>query len=129
MSLSLHAVTLVVPDYDAAIGFYVGGLGLDLRADEPRGPGKRWVLVAPPGGGTCLLLAKAATAAQQAAIGAQTGGRVAFFLITDNFVADAARLQAAGAAFEEPPRREAYGTVAVWRDPFGNRWDLIQYAD
>ena len=128
MGLALSAVTLVVPDYDPAIAFYVTGLGFELRADIPQGPGRRWVMVAPPGGTTGLLLARAATEAQQAAIGAQTGGRVAFFLTTDDFARDADRLRAAGAAFEEEPRHEPYGIVAVWRDPFGNRWDLIQPA-
>ena len=126
MGLALSAVTLVVPDYDAAIAFYVDGLGFEVRADLPQGPGKRWVLVAPPGGSTALLLARAATEAQRSAIGHQTGGRVAFFLTTDDFDHDAARLRAAGAMFEEAPRTESYGIVAVWRDPFGNRWDLIQ---
>ena len=126
MGLALSAVTLVVPDYDAAIAFYVDGLGFEVRADLPQGPGKRWVLVAPPGGSTALLLARAATEAQRSAIGNQTGGRVAFFLTTDDIARDAARLSAAGAMFEEAPRTESYGIVAVWRDPFGNRWDLIQ---
>ena len=126
MGLALSAVTLVVPDYDAAIAFYAEGLGFEVRADLPQGPGKRWVLVAPPGGSTALLLARAATEAQRSAIGNQTGGRVAFFLTTDDFARDAARLSAAGAMFEEAPRSESYGIVAVWRDPFGNRWDLIQ---
>ena len=121
-------MTLVVPDYDAGIAFYVGGLGFDLRADTPQGPGKRWVLVAPRDGSTGLLLARAASAAQRDAIGNQTGGRVAFFLTTDDFTGDAARMRAAGAIFEEEPRHETYGIVAVWRDPFGNRWDLIQPA-
>ena len=126
MAFALSAVTLVVPDYDAAIAFYAEGLGFEVRADLPQGPGKRWVLVAPPGGSTALLLARAATEAQRSAIGNQTGGRVAFFLTTDDFARDAARLSAAGAMFEEAPRSESYGIVAVWRDPFGNRWDLIQ---
>ena len=126
MGLALSAVTLVVPDYDAAIAFYADGLGFEVRADLLQGPGKRWVLVAPPGGSTALLLARAATEAQRSAIGNQTGGRVAFFLTTDDFARDAARLSAAGAMFEEAPRSESYGIVAVWRDPFGNRWDLIQ---
>ena len=128
MGLALAAVTLVVPDYDAGIAFYVGGLGFDLRADTPQGPGKRWVLVAPRDGSTGLLLARAASAAQRDAIGNQTGGRVAFFLTTDDFTGDAARMRAAGAIFEEEPRHETYGIVAVWRDPVGNRWDLIQPA-
>ncbi|MBL9060194.1 MAG: VOC family protein [Mangrovicoccus sp.] len=128
MGLALWAVTLVVPDYDPAIAFYVAGLGFELRADIPQGPERRLVVVAPPGGATGLLLARAATDRQRAAIGAQTGGRVAFFLTTDDFTRHAERMSAAGAVFEEDPRHESYGIVAVWRDPFGNRWDLIQPA-
>jgi catechol 2,3-dioxygenase-like lactoylglutathione lyase family enzyme len=125
--MHLHAFTVLVPDYDAGIAFYVGTLGFDLRADTPLGPGKRWVLVAPKGGQTAILLARADGAAQEAAIGNQTGGRVGFFLATDDFAADHARMTAAGVEFEEEPRYETYGSVAVWRDPFGNRWDLLQF--
>lgn len=121
----LTTVALVVPDYDRAIAFFVAGLGFTLCEDIDQGP-KRWVTVAPPGGGARLLLARAEGAAQQAAIGNQAGGRVFLFLETPDFRADAARIQAAGGRFEEEPRHEAYGIVAVWRDPFGNRWDLIQ---
>lgn len=120
----LGAVALVVPDYDAAIAFYVGALGFRLTEDLPMGT-KRWVAVEPPGGGCRLVLARAEGAAQQAAIGNQTGGRVGFFLHTDDFARDHAAMQAAGVFFEEAPRQMPYGTVAVWRDPFGNRWDLI----
>lgn len=123
----IHAITLVVPDYDAAIAFYVGVLGFDLIADEVLNPVKRWVLVAPPGGQTRLLMAKADGAQQEAVIGNQTGGRVGFFLETDDFARDHAHLLAAGVTFEEDPRVEPYGTVAVWRDPFGNRWDLLEF--
>ena len=127
MARTISAVTLVVPDYDAAIGFYVGALGFDLVADTPLGGGRRWVLVAPPGGaGTRLLLAQAATDAQRARIGDQTGGRVFLFLTTDDFARDHAAMTARGVAFLEAPRHEAYGTVAVFADPFGNRWDLIE---
>lgn len=122
-------MALVVPDYDAAIAFYVGKLGFDLICDIPQGDDKRWVLVAPPGATECrLLLARAVGAEQQAAIGNQTGGRVGFFLTTDDFARDHTAMLAAGVTFEEPPRHEPYGTVAVWRDPFGNRWDLLQPA-
>lgn len=122
------AVTLVVPDYDDAIAFYVDRLGFDLICDIPQ-DGKRWVLVAPPGATECrLLLARAVTDDQRAAIGNQTGGRVGFFLTTDDFARDHAAMLAAGVTFEETPRTEPYGTVAVWRDPFGNRWDLLQPA-
>ena len=136
---SIALATLVVPDYDAAIAFYVGALGFALRADEPleRGPDpKRWVVVAPPGEavggrpderGTGLLLARADGERQRARIGDQTGGRVALFLATDDFARDHARMMQAGVRFEEAPRREPYGTVAVWRDPFGNRWDLVEW--
>lgn len=123
----LALVALVVPDYDAGIDFYVRSLGWTLARDIDLGGGKRWVVVAPPGGGTALLLARAAGDRQQAAIGNQTGGRVGFFLETDDFARDHAAMEAAGVVFEEAPRSEPYGTVAVWRDPFGNRWDLVEY--
>jgi catechol 2,3-dioxygenase-like lactoylglutathione lyase family enzyme len=120
----IAAVALLVPDYDAAIAFFTA-IGFDLRSDEDLGGAKRWVTVAPPGAETALLLARAADGRQAAAIGNQTGGRVGFFLHCDDFDREHARLEAAGAVFEEAPRDEAYGRVAVWRDPFGNRWDLI----
>lgn len=120
----LGAIALVIPDYDAAIAFYTGALGFRLTEDIPMGA-KRWVTVEPPGGGCRLVLARADGAVQQTAIGNQTGGRVGFFLHTDDFARDHAAMQAAGVQFEEPPRHEPYGSVAVWRDPFGNRWDLI----
>ena len=121
-------VTLVVPDYDAAIAFYCGTLGFDLLEDTPLDDDKRWVRVAPSGRGTALLLAKADDAAQRAAVGNQTGGRVAFFLETDDFARDHAAFRAGGVVFTEPPRRQPYGTVAVFADPFGNLWDLIEPA-
>ena len=120
----ISALALVVPDYDAAIAFYVGKLGFTLTDDVDQGR-KRWVTVEPPGGGVRLVLARAEGDAQQAAIGNQAGGRVFLFLTTDDFARDHARMIAAGVAFEEAPRHEPYGTVAVWCDPFGNRWDLI----
>lgn len=128
MGQRMFAVTLLVPDYDAAIEFYVGKLGFLLLEDTFLSPTKRWVRIAPNTGETCLLIARADTPAQQAAIGAQTGDRVAFFLQTDDFVQDYTAMRAANVQFEEAPRQETYGTVAVWRDPFGNRWDLIQFA-
>ena len=129
MKQSLHAVTLVVDDYDRAIAFYVGTLGFQLLQDLDLGDGKRWVRVAPPGAVQCsLLLACAVDADQAAAIGNQTGGRVGFFLQTDDFARDHATMQDYGVIFEEAPRVEPYGTVAVWRDPFGNRWDLIEFS-
>jgi catechol 2,3-dioxygenase-like lactoylglutathione lyase family enzyme len=120
----ISAIALVVPDYAVAIDFYVGKLGFRLTEDIDQGR-KRWVTVEPPGGGPRLVLARAEGAAQAAAIGNQAGGRVFLFLETDHFFRDYAAMQAAGVVFEEAPRDEPYGTVAVWRDPFGNRWDLI----
>jgi catechol 2,3-dioxygenase-like lactoylglutathione lyase family enzyme len=121
----IAAVALVVPDYDAAISFYVDVVGFELRSDEDMGGGKRWVTVAPPGAETAILLARAVNSRQHSAIGNQTGGRVGFFLHSDDFDGEHARMRAAGVIFEEAPRDEPYGRVAVWRDPFGNRWDLI----
>ncbi len=129
MRQSLHAVTLVVPDYDAAISFYTEVLSFTLAQDIDLGGGKRWVRVTPPGSdGSSLLLAKAVDENQTASIGNQTGGRVGFFLETDDFRRDHAAMLEAGVGFEEAPRREPYGTVAVWRDPFGNRWDLVEFS-
>jgi len=125
MRLTLTA--LLVRDYDEAIGFYVGKLGFDLTADDDQGGGKRWVVVTPTGGGAGLLLARAVGAQQQARIGDQTGGRVGLFLQTEDFAADHARMAAAGVRFAEAPRHEPYGTVAVFEDLYGNRWDLIEH--
>ena len=126
MGQYISAVALVVPDYDAGIAFYVDTLGFDLIEDTQQSETKRWVLIAPKGAQTRLLLARANGDTQSAAIGNQTGGRVGFFLHTDDFDADFARMSAAGVLFEEEPRHEPYGSVAVFRDPFGNRWDLLQ---
>ncbi|GAB5560243.1 MAG: VOC family protein [Synoicihabitans sp.] len=127
MKQTIGTLSLVVPDYDEAIAFYVNKLGFDLVEDTDLGNGKRWVLVAPPGShGTRLLLAKAASPEQEHAIGNQAGGRVFLFLNTDDFTRDHARFYAAGVDFLECPRHEPYGTVAVFRDPFGNKWDLIE---
>jgi catechol 2,3-dioxygenase-like lactoylglutathione lyase family enzyme len=122
----LGAIAFIVPDYDAGIRFFTA-IGFRLTADIDQGH-KRWVTVEPPGGGCRLVLARAETPEQQKAIGAQGAGRVWLFLETEDFTGSAAQLTAAGAIFEEAPRHEPYGTVAVWRDPFGNRWDLIQPA-
>ncbi|MET7288912.1 VOC family protein [Streptomyces sp. NPDC005573] len=128
-------VTLVVDDYDEAIRFYTDALGFHLAEDESRPDGSRWVVVEPsaPAGdgaasGTGLLLARAKDDAQRARTGDQTGGRVGFFLHTDDFARDHARMTAAGVTFLEEPRHEAYGTVAVFQDLYGNRWDLLQPA-
>ena len=124
MPARISAIALVVPDYEAGLAFYVGKLGFRLVEDVDQGR-KRWVTVEPPGGGTRLVLAKAEGERQEAAIGNQAGGRVFLFLETDDFARDHAAMLAAGVEFEEAPRHEPYGSVAVWRDPFGNRWDLI----
>jgi catechol 2,3-dioxygenase-like lactoylglutathione lyase family enzyme len=123
----LGLVTLVVRDYDEAIAFYVDALGFELLEDTRLDDHKRWVVVRPPGAReTGLLLARAAAPGQEARIGDQTGGRVGMFLTTDDFARDHRRMTAAGVTFEEPPRPEPYGTVAVFRDLYGNRWDLIE---
>ncbi|MEV7387148.1 VOC family protein [Streptomyces sp. NPDC091215] len=123
-------VTLVVGDYDEAIRFYIEALGFRLVEDEPRPDGSRWVVVEPgaQGHGTGLLLARAKDGDQRARVGDQTGGRVGFFLHTDDFARDHARMAAAGVTFLEEPRHEPYGTVAVFQDLYGNRWDLLQPA-
>ena len=123
--MRLEAVALLVPDYDEGIAFFVTGLGFRLLENTDQGHGKRWVLLEPPDGGSRLLLARAVGPDQEGAIGRQAGGRVGFFLRTEDFESAHASLLAAGATFEERPRHEPYGTVAVWRDPWGNRWDLL----
>ncbi len=127
MTQTLSAIALVVRDYDEAKQYYTETLGFDLVEDTPQGPGKRWLMVRPPGGGGgALLLAQAATPAQLACVGNQTGGRVFLFLETDDFWRDFDAYTARGVAFRESPREEAYGTVAVFADLYGNLWDLIQ---
>lgn len=130
MTQHIGHVTLVVDDYDRAIAWYTQALGFRLVADTPLGGGKRWVLVAPAGGdaGTSLLLARADGPEQAARIGDQAGGRVFLFLITDDFQRDHDAFTARGVAFLEEPRHESYGTVAVFRDLYGNTWDLIEHA-
>lgn len=128
MSQSIALVSLVVRDYDEAIAFYVGTLGFTLVEDTYIAEqDKRWVVVAPPGDrGARLLLARASTPAQESRIGDQTGGRVFLFLHTDDFARDYAAYQAKGVRFVRAPKREPYGTVAVFEDLYGNRWDLLQ---
>ena len=123
--MRLALVTLVVDDYDRAIAFYRDTLGFELVTDDPLDGGKRWIVVRPPGAETGVLLARATDARQRAHVGDQTGGRVAFFLATDDFAREHARLLDAHVHFVESPRTEAYGTVAVFEDPYGNRWDLL----
>ena len=122
----LALVTLVIPDYDEAAAFFTQALGFELIKDTDLGDGKRWVVVGGKTGGR-ILLAKAKGDDQHAAIGNQFGGRVGLFLETDDFGATHSKLTDAGITFEESPRRETYGTVAIFTDPFGNRWDLIEY--
>lgn len=127
MSQSIATTSLLVADYDDAIAFYCDTLGFDLVADTELGDGKRWVLVAPASrSGAQLLLAKAEGEAQQAATGNQGGGRVMFFLETNNFLKDHAAMIERGVTFLEEPRHEDYGSVAVFADLYGNKWDLIQ---
>ena len=122
--MRLAHLSLLVPDQDAAIDWFTTVLRWRLVADEDQGA-KRWVVVAPSGGGTSIVLALA-VGAQAELIGRQGGGRVWLFLETPDFAAEHARLCRAGVAFEEAPRDEPYGTVAVFADPWGDRWDLIQ---
>ena len=127
-SRSLGLATLVVRDYDEAIAFFVDVLGFRLVEDrEVPAQRKRFVVVAPEGGAG-LLLARASTPEQAARVGDQTGGRVAFFLETEDFARDHAAYRAAGVRFAEAPRDEPYGTVAVFLDLYGNRWDLLEKA-
>ena len=123
----LGLVTYVAREYDEAIGFFVGKLGFTLVEDTDMGGGKRWVVVS-AGEGASLLIARADGEQQEASVGNQTGGRVGFFLQTDNFDRDFAEWTARGVNFHEQPRREAHGTVAVFEDVYGNTWDLIQPA-
>lgn len=123
----MAAIALVVPDYDEAIRFFIDAMGFVLLEDDDRGGGKRWVRVAPSADSSfALLLARAVTAEQRAAIGNQSGGRVFLFLHTDDFQRDYARLEQHGVRFTEQPRFEEFGTVVVFLDPWGNKWDLIQ---
>lgn len=128
MSQSLALVSVVVPDYDEAIAFYVGVLGFRLIEDTAiPDQGKRWVVVSPEGSNGCsLLLARAATEEQRSRIGNQTGGRVFLFLHTDDFDRDFLRYKARGVHFVRERSTEGFGTVAVFRDPWGNLWDLVQ---
>jgi catechol 2,3-dioxygenase-like lactoylglutathione lyase family enzyme len=127
MTQTIGYVALVVRDYDEAIVYYTRTLGFSLLEDSDLGAGKRWVLVAPPGStGTALLLARAATTEQATRVGNQTGGRVFLFLHTDDFWRDYNELKSRNVKFAEDPRHESYGTVVVFEDLYGNRWDLIQ---
>ncbi len=132
MRQSLALIAYVVRDYDEAIGFFCGGLGFSLDEDsyQPE-QDKRWVVVSPPGGGSgcSLLLARASTPDQEARIGNQTGGRVFLFLSTDDFDRDFDAMKAKGIMFVRPPEDMPYGRAAVWKDLYGNLWDLVQHKD
>jgi catechol 2,3-dioxygenase-like lactoylglutathione lyase family enzyme len=126
-------LALIVRDYDEALAFYIGKLGFTLVEDsyQPE-QDKRWVVIAPPGapaGATTLLLARASTPEQARFIGDQAGGRVFLFLATDDFDRDHAAYTAAGVTWLRPPASHDYGTVAVFEDLYGNRWDLVQFSD
>jgi catechol 2,3-dioxygenase-like lactoylglutathione lyase family enzyme len=125
----LDLTTLVVADQDEALAFFVDALGFELAEDRASttddGRAKRWLVVRPPGGGSGLLLARADGPEQEAVIGRQAGGRVGFFLHVEEFAPQHGRMVAAGVEFLEEPRHEAYGTVAVFVDCAGNRWDLL----
>ena len=123
--MKLSLVALLVRDYDEAIGWYSRALDFRLAKDEDQGSGKRWVVVEDQRG-RGLLLAKAKTAEELAAVGKQHGGRVGFFLEVADFQATLERLKSNGASFDEEPRDEPYGKVVVFRDLYGNRWDLIE---
>jgi catechol 2,3-dioxygenase-like lactoylglutathione lyase family enzyme len=128
MRQSIAQVALVVRDYDEAIAFFVGKLGFSLVEDRylPE-QDKRWVVLAPPGGGGAqLLLARAVGPEQSSRVGDQTGGRVFLFLYTDDFWRDYRAYRSKGVVFVREPKEEAYGTVAVFRDLYGNLWDLLQ---
>lgn len=129
MQQHLAHIALVVNDYDEAIEFYTKKLQFTLVEDTPLSETKRWVIIAPPGNSSChLLLAKAATEEQKTRIGNQTGGRVFLFLYTDNFQRDYTNMLAQKIEFVRQPSIEAYGKVAVFKDLYGNLWDLIQPA-
>ena len=126
MKQHLLHVSLVVPEYDEGIKFYVDTLEFELLEDTDLGNGKRWVVIAPRGSTEAtILLAKAVTDEQKSRIGNQTGGRVFLFLHTDDFDRDFEHMQRKGVTFMEEPRSEDYGKVVVFQDPFGNKWDLL----
>jgi len=126
MRQSIGAISLLVRNYDEAILFYTRSLRFKLVEDRPLGGGKRWVILRPPGSRECrVLLARAKNGAERRAVGRQAGGRVFLFLHTDDFDRDYRRMRRRGVTFTERPRRESYGTVAVFEDLYGNRWDLL----
>jgi catechol 2,3-dioxygenase-like lactoylglutathione lyase family enzyme len=130
MPQSLAHVTFLVRDYDEALTFFTDSLGFQVVEDSPLPGNKRWLVVAPPGSRVAsLLLAQAATPEQREQVGHQAAGRVFLFLHTDDFWRDYRLMQAANVKFQEQPRQESYGTVAVFEDLYGNKWDLLQPAE
>ena len=131
MKQSLGLISLLVRDYDEALEFFVGKIGFSLVEDtDVPEQSKRWVVVSPPGASESrILLARASSPEQESRVGNQTGGRVFLFLVTDDFWRDYERYTARGVEFVRPPRREPYGTVAVFNDLYGNLWDLLQPKD
>lgn len=130
MPQSIAHVTFLVRDYDEALSYFVDLLGFRVVQDQPLPGGKRWVLVTPPGASsTALLLARAETPEQLQSVGKQAGGRVFLFLHTDDFWRDYRLMLAANVKFLEAPRQESYGTIAVFEDVYGNKWDLLQPID
>jgi uncharacterized glyoxalase superfamily protein PhnB len=126
MATSLGMIAIVVDDYDAAIAHYTQDLGFELLEDSELTPDKRWVVISPSTQGARILLAKASNSQQTAAIGNSTGGRVGFFLYTDDFTETYQSYQARGIEFTETPRNESFGQVVVFKDKYGNKWDLIE---
>lgn len=126
MATTLGMIAIVIDDYDVAISHYVDDLGFTLIEDTHLSPEKRWVVIAPSSSGAHILLAQASNAQQQAAIGNSTGGRVGYFLYTDDFSDTYQRYLAKGIEFTETPRNESFGQVVVFKDRYGNKWDLIE---
>jgi uncharacterized glyoxalase superfamily protein PhnB len=126
MATTLGMIAIVIDEYDAAISHYVNDLGFTLIEDTELSPEKRWVVIAPSSAGAQILLAQASNEQQQAAIGNATGGRVGFFLYTDNFAETYERYLSKGIEFTETPRNESFGKVVVFKDKYGNKWDLIE---
>ena len=126
MATALGMIAIVVPDYDEAIAHYVDDLAFSLIEDTELSPEKRWVVIAPSADGARILLAKASNPQQVAAIGNSTGGRVGFFLYTDNFTETYENYRSRGVEFTETPRNETFGQVVVFKDKYGNKWDLIE---
>ena len=123
---TLGMIAIVIDEYDLAIAHYVNDLGFRLIEDKVMSPEKRWVVVAPSSEGAKILLAKATNEQQKAAIGNSTGGRVGFFMYTTDFVETYENYKSKGIEFLEQPRQEVYGQVVVFKDKYGNKWDLIE---